>query len=61
MTIIIRSVAVAAILSLFSLTSFGADTSTNKQIKVKSEKTYQDARTKDGKKPLACNFKISLS
>ena len=61
MSTLIRNLSAATLLCLFCLPSIGADTSTKKQTEVKSEKKYQDARTLDGKKPRACDFKISLS
>jgi len=56
-----RHIAILAILSLFSLPAMSTDTTTKKQAETKTEKKHQEARTLDGKKPQACNFRISLS
>ena len=63
MVLIARNILAATVLALFSLTSTGAATSdsTEKPVVVKVKKKVQEARTLDGKKPKACDFRISLS
>jgi hypothetical protein len=59
----IRNLLAVTALGLFSLTSTGADTHKDSKVAVKAEKakTVQEAHTLDGKKPKACDFRISLS
>ena len=58
-----RNILATTVLALFSLASTGAATSssTEKPVVVKVKKKVQEARTLDGKKPRACDFRISLS
>jgi hypothetical protein len=59
----LRNLLAATVLGLFSLTSTSADTNNGSKVAVKAEKTkkVQEAYTLDGKKPKACDFRISLS
>jgi hypothetical protein len=57
----IRNLLVVMALGLFSLTTTGAENSKATTGAVKAKKIVVDARTLDGKKPKACNFRISLS
>jgi hypothetical protein len=60
---VVRNLLTITALVLFSLTSTGATTTTNKDnaAVVKDKKKVQEAYTLDGKKPKACDFRISLS
>ncbi len=57
----LRTLLTTMVLGLFSLTSTGAESSKDNKAATKTGKDIQEARTLDGKKPKACNFKISLS
>ncbi len=57
----LRNVLLVTALGLFSLTSTATESSKAASSAVKAEKKVQEARTLDGKKPKACNFRISLS
>ncbi len=63
MYVTLRNLLAVTALGLFSLTSTGAETNKDSTVAVKAEKakTVQEAYTLDGKKPKACNFRISLS
>lgn len=63
MYVTLRNLLAVTALGLFSLTSTGADIHKGSTVAVKAEKTkkVQEAYTLDGKKPKACNFRISLS
>ena len=57
----VRNLVAATLLGLFSLSSTGAETSKDVSAAVKAKKPVVEAHTLDGKKPKACNFRISLS
>ena len=63
MYVTLRNLVAVTVLGLFSLASTGAETHKGGKVAVKAEKTkkVQEAYTLDGKKPKACNFRISLS
>lgn len=57
----LRNLFAVSLIALYSFSSIAIDPQSEKETKVESKKQVQEARTLDGKKVKACDFRISLS